>query len=42
VIAVAVQGKGLVDPMEPVFRADDEAILRGAQFVQRSSQFLRA
>ena len=29
-IAVAVQGKGLVDPAEPVFRADDEAVLRGA------------
>jgi 4-amino-4-deoxychorismate lyase len=28
--AVAVQGVGLVDPEQPVFRADDEAILRGA------------
>jgi branched-subunit amino acid aminotransferase/4-amino-4-deoxychorismate lyase len=28
--AVAVQGRGLVDPSEPVFRADDEAVLRGA------------
>jgi branched-subunit amino acid aminotransferase/4-amino-4-deoxychorismate lyase len=29
-IAVVVEGRGLVDPTEPVFRADDEAILRGA------------
>jgi branched-subunit amino acid aminotransferase/4-amino-4-deoxychorismate lyase len=29
-LAVAVHGRGLVDPAEPVFRADDEAILRGA------------
>lgn len=28
-VAVAVQGRGLVDPGEPVFRADDEALLRG-------------
>jgi branched-subunit amino acid aminotransferase/4-amino-4-deoxychorismate lyase len=28
-LAVAVQGRGLVDPREPVFRADDEALLRG-------------
>jgi branched-subunit amino acid aminotransferase/4-amino-4-deoxychorismate lyase len=27
--AVAVAGKGLVDPREPVFAADDEALLRG-------------
>jgi branched-subunit amino acid aminotransferase/4-amino-4-deoxychorismate lyase len=27
--AVAVAGKGLVDPNEPVFAADDEALLRG-------------
>jgi branched-subunit amino acid aminotransferase/4-amino-4-deoxychorismate lyase len=27
--AVAVAGKGLVDPHEPVFAADDEALLRG-------------
>jgi len=27
--AVAVAGKGLVDPDEPVFAADDEALLRG-------------
>jgi branched-subunit amino acid aminotransferase/4-amino-4-deoxychorismate lyase len=27
--AVAVAGRGLVDPREPVFRADDEALLRG-------------
>jgi branched-chain amino acid aminotransferase len=27
---VAVHGRGLVDPTEPVFRADDEAVLRGA------------
>jgi len=27
--AVAVGGEGLVDPDEPVFRADDEALLRG-------------
>ena len=29
-LAVAVQGRGLVDPDEPVFRADDEALLRGS------------
>jgi branched-subunit amino acid aminotransferase/4-amino-4-deoxychorismate lyase len=29
VLAVAVAGRGLVDPHEPVFRADDEALLRG-------------
>jgi branched-chain amino acid aminotransferase len=29
-LAVAVEGRGLVDPAEPVFRADDEAVLRGA------------
>ena len=28
-IAVAVAGRGLVDPHEPVFAADDEALLRG-------------
>jgi branched-subunit amino acid aminotransferase/4-amino-4-deoxychorismate lyase len=28
--AVAVLGRGLVDPTAPVFRADDEALLRGA------------
>jgi branched-chain amino acid aminotransferase len=28
--AVAVQGLGLVDPAAPVFRADDDAVLRGA------------
>jgi branched-subunit amino acid aminotransferase/4-amino-4-deoxychorismate lyase len=28
-VAVAVSGRGLVDPDEPVFRADDEALLRG-------------
>ncbi len=28
-IAVAVAGRGLVDPLEPVFRADDDALLRG-------------
>jgi len=28
--AVAVAGRGLVDPGGPVFRADDEALLRGA------------
>src|SRR5581483_2291426 len=28
-LAVAVAGRGLVDPDEPVFRADDEALLRG-------------
>ena len=28
--AVAVQGAGLVDPAQPVFRADDEAVLRGS------------
>jgi len=27
--AVAVAGRGLVDPREPVFTADDEALLRG-------------
>lgn len=29
VLAVAVAGRGLVDPHAPVFRADDEALLRG-------------
>jgi branched-subunit amino acid aminotransferase/4-amino-4-deoxychorismate lyase len=29
-LAVAVHGRGLVDPEEPVFRADDEPLLRGA------------
>jgi branched-subunit amino acid aminotransferase/4-amino-4-deoxychorismate lyase len=29
-LALAVSGRGLVDPDEPVFRADDEALLRGA------------
>jgi branched-subunit amino acid aminotransferase/4-amino-4-deoxychorismate lyase len=29
VTAVAVAGRGLVDPHEPVFAADDEALLRG-------------
>ncbi len=29
-LGVAVQGIGLVDPEQPVFRADDEAVLRGA------------
>ena len=28
-LAVAVGGRGLVDPSEPVLRADDEALLRG-------------
>ena len=28
-LAVAVGGRGLVDPVEPVLRADDEALLRG-------------
>jgi 4-amino-4-deoxychorismate lyase len=28
-IALAVSGRGLVDPSEPVVRADDEALLRG-------------
>ena len=28
-LAVAVSGRGLVDPAEPVLRADDEALLRG-------------
>ncbi len=28
-LAVAVSGRGLVDPAEPVFGADDEALLRG-------------
>jgi branched-subunit amino acid aminotransferase/4-amino-4-deoxychorismate lyase len=29
-IALAVSGRGLVDPTEPVFTADDEALLRGS------------
>ena len=29
-LAVAVAGRGLVDPAEPVFYADDEAVVRGA------------
>ena len=28
-LAVAVEGRGVVDPEEPVLRADDEALLRG-------------
>ena len=28
-LAVAVAGRGLVDPREPVFFADDEAVVRG-------------
>jgi branched-subunit amino acid aminotransferase/4-amino-4-deoxychorismate lyase len=28
-LAVAIAGRGLVDPGEPVFRADDDALLRG-------------
>jgi branched-subunit amino acid aminotransferase/4-amino-4-deoxychorismate lyase len=28
-LAVAIAGHGLVDPAEPVFRADDDALLRG-------------
>src|SRR5439155_27057285 len=28
-LTVAVQGRGLVQPAAPVFRADDEALLRG-------------
>ena len=28
-LAVAVGGRGVVDPAEPVLRADDEALLRG-------------
>jgi len=29
VLALAVTGRGLIDPAEPVIRADDEALLRG-------------
>ena len=29
VLALAVGGRGLVDPSEPVLHADDEAFLRG-------------
>jgi len=29
ILALAVTGRGLVDPTEPVIRADDEALLRG-------------
>ena len=29
VLALAVTGRGLVDPVEPVIRADDEGLLRG-------------
>ena len=29
VCAVAVAGRGLVEPHEPVFAADDDALLRG-------------
>ena len=29
-LAVGIGGRGLVDPGEPVFRADDESLLRGA------------
>ncbi|NUR77242.1 MAG: aminotransferase IV [Thermoleophilia bacterium] len=29
-LGVAVEGRGLVDPEAPVFRADDEALLRGS------------
>ena len=28
-LAVAVSGRGVVDPSEPVLRADDDALLRG-------------
>ena len=28
-LAVAVTGRGLIDPQEPAVRADDEALLRG-------------
>ena len=28
-LALAVTGRGLIDPTEPVVRADDEALLRG-------------
>jgi branched-subunit amino acid aminotransferase/4-amino-4-deoxychorismate lyase len=29
-VTIAVEGRGLVDPDQPVFRADDEALLRGS------------
>ena len=29
VLALAVTGRGLVEPTEPVIRADDEGLLRG-------------
>ena len=29
VLALAVTGRGLVDPIEPVIRADDDGLLRG-------------
>ena len=29
VLALAVEGRGLVDPAEPAVHADDEAVLRG-------------
>ena len=28
-LALAVGGRGVVDPSEPVLRADDEALMRG-------------
>ena len=33
-LAAAVAGKGLVDPSQPVFHPDDEALLRGAAAVE--------
>ena len=40
-LAVAVAGRGLVDPDEPVFRADDEALLRGARRVRDDARLRR-
>ena len=36
-LAVAVNGRGVVDPAEPVLRADDEALLRGRARSRRSA-----
>ena len=33
-LAVAVAGRGVVDPGEPVFYADDEAVVRGTAAFQ--------
>lgn len=41
VCAVAVAGRGLVDPDEPVFAADDEALLRGRSVFETARVYSR-